>query len=382
MSASSIAAAEMPWLTRLAAAASADALRRNLRAQHPELAAPRRLAILGASDEGRRLAGLCEAQGIEIAAVADDNPALEGAALEGVPVRKVEALAPLARDVPVVIASHRTLKATRRLEAMGFAHAAPFALLQTMDPERFPPHPFCAGWLEDLVENRRAYAALADALADDFSRRVLDAVLGYRMSGDPLLLEPVVEWELYGPAGLIDYGSDEVYLDGGSYDGDSIRLFIARVGGRYERILGFEPDPATFARLAANFRGEPRVEPHPAGLWCRSTTLRFDGAASRASGLSERQGTIEVPVTSIDAVLDGARATYIKMNIEGAEQEALRGAARTIARWRPKLAISAYHRAADLREIPALVRRLEPSYRLYLRQHDGGLIETVLYALP
>jgi hypothetical protein len=70
------------------------------------------------------------------------------------------------------------------------------------------------------------------------------------------------------------------------------------------------------------------------------------------------------------------------MNIEGAEQEALRGAAESITRWRPKLAISAYHRARDLWQIPALVREIHAGYRLFLRQHDGGVIETVLYALP
>jgi uncharacterized protein YqjF (DUF2071 family) len=76
------------------------------------------------------------------------------------------------------------------------------------------------------------------------------------------------------------------------------------------------------------------------------------------------------------------RVTFIKMNIEGAEIDALKGAARTIRRWQPKLAISAYHRPSDLWRIPRLVRWLSESYGLYLRQHDGGVIETVLYGLP
>jgi hypothetical protein len=70
------------------------------------------------------------------------------------------------------------------------------------------------------------------------------------------------------------------------------------------------------------------------------------------------------------------------MNIEGSEIEALQGAAQSIRRWNTKLAISVYHRPTDLWQIPELVRSLNPDYRFYLRQHDGGIIETVLYACP
>jgi hypothetical protein len=70
------------------------------------------------------------------------------------------------------------------------------------------------------------------------------------------------------------------------------------------------------------------------------------------------------------------------MNIEGAEIDALEGARKTIARWSPKLAVSVYHRASDLWRIPQIVSQLNPRYDLYLRQHDGGVIETVLYAIP
>jgi FkbM family methyltransferase len=382
MTASATLRARMPSLDSLFEAGRAETLRETLRRRHPAFVAPERLVILGAALEGRRLATLCVDRGIAVATIVDDDPALAGARIAGAPVMPADALAAFDKSLPVVIASHRTLKATRRLATMGFAHVAPFALLQMIAPEDFPPHPFYDGWLEDLVDHRERYVELADGLADDRSRAVLDAVLGYRLSCDPRVLEPIVEWDLYGPAGLLAYGDHETYIDGGSFDGDTVRLFIDRVDGRFDRIIAFEPDPATFARLAANFRAEPRVESIAKGLYSRTATLRFDDAGTRASGLTAAGGGIEVPVTTIDDVLGDDPVTFIKMNIEGAEQEALLGGARAIARCRPKLAISAYHRAADLWQIPALVRRIEPRYRLYFRQHDGGVIETVLYALP
>jgi FkbM family methyltransferase len=372
----------MPFLDRLREAASAAELRRSLRGRHPAFVAPKRLVILGAAHEGRRLAALCRDSGISVEAIADDDAKLQGGEIAGARIVPFAALETLDRSLPIVIASHRTLKATERLHALGFANVAPFVLLQLLAPEKFPPHVFHESWLEDLIAHRTHYFELADRLADDFSREVLDRVVGYRLTCDPLVLAPIVEWELYGPRHLLSYGEREIYVDGGSFDGDSVRLFIDRVGGRFERILAFEPDPGTYARLAANFRADRRIEPFQKGLYSRTATLRFDGEGSRASGITDAADGIEVPVTSIDEMLGENRVSYIKMNIEGAEQEALKGAARAIRRCRPKLAISAYHRAADLWQIPALVRAIEPHYRLYFRQHDGGVIETVLYALP
>jgi FkbM family methyltransferase len=374
--------ARLRSLADLAALGSAASLRDALAGRYPAFAGPLcEIAILGTADEGHRLAAICCDRGIRVAALVDDDPAKLGTVVSGVTVRPTGRLGELDRATPIVIASHRVLKAAKRLQAMGFAHIAPFALLQILAPESFPPHMFYAGWLEDLAENSGRYVDLADSLADDRSRQVLNAVLGYRLCLDPLLLEAVIDWELYNSPGLLRYGTDEVYIDAGAYDGDSVRLFIERVGGSYQRVIAFEPDPATFARLSAGFAHDPRVEPINSGLHRCGGTLRFDNAASRGSLLTE-SGGVEVPVVALDEVLRGERASFIKMNIEGAELDALEGARSTIARWSPRLAISAYHRPADLWRVPQAALELNPDYRLYLRQHDGGVIETVLYALP
>ena len=125
---------------------------------------------------------------------------------------------------------------------------------------------------------------------------------------------------------------------------------------------------------------EPRIEPINAGLHRQKAVLRFRDDASRGAIFTD-DGDISMQVVSLDDVLAGSRASYIKMNIEGAEIDALNGARRTIERWLPKLAISVYHRPSDLWRIPQLVHETSPRYALYLRQHDGGVIETVLYAI-
>jgi FkbM family methyltransferase len=372
------------WLGGLATANGLDSLRGAMRAHTRALDVGNlhSLAIVGAAPEGRRLARICRARGIKVVAIVDDDPAKAGLVVEGVTIAPVQTLATLPKSTPIVIASHRVLRATQRLRGLGFMTVVPFAMLQVLAPDVFAPHMFYEALLDDLWTHRADVQALHERLADDRSREVLEAVIGFRRTLDPAVLQPVLtEHDLYAPEGLFEFGSDEVYVDAGSYDGDTIRSFIGRVRGRFDDVYAFEPDPVTFDKLKANFRDEPRVHPFHAGLHSHGGSLRFRDDASRGA-IFAADGEIEMPVTTIDDVLGDRRLTYIKMNIEGAEIDALMGGRNAIAQWRPRLAISVYHRASDLWRIPQLVLELNPDYRLYLRQHDGGIIETVLYALP
>lgn len=86
---------------------------------------------------------------------------------------------------------------------------------------------------------------------------------------------------------------------------------------------------------------------------------------------------------TIDEAIDpGDRVTTIKMDIEGSELEALKGARETIRRDKPKLAICIYHKTEDLWEIPLYIKSLIPEYRFYIRHHGpSGLYDSVLYAV-
>jgi FkbM family methyltransferase len=378
----SVARSEPRWWSDLAAASGAAGLRDAMRA-HSDLDAAnlQSLAIVGAAPEGRRLARICKARGIRIDAIVDDDPAKAKLAVENTRVAPVQTLTELPKSTPIIIASHRVLRVTQRLRNLGFRTVVPFAMLQVLAPDIFPPHMFYDGLLDDLWTYRAEYRALHGRLADDRSRQVLDAVIGFRRTLDAAALQPVVtEHDLYAPEGLFEFADNETYVDGGSYDGDTIRTFIERVHGRFADVYAFEPDPVTFDKLKTNFRDEPRVHPIHAGLYSHGGSLRFRDDASRGA-IFAADGEIEMPVTTIDEVLGERPLTYVKMNIEGAEIDALNGGRAAIRKWRPRLALSVYHRASDLWRIPQLVLELNPGYELYLRQHDGGIIETVLYAL-
>ena len=70
---------------------------------------------------------------------------------------------------------------------------------------------------------------------------------------------------------------------------------------------------------------------------------------------------------SVDHLLQGSPASYIKIDVEGSESEAVAGAAETIRRWKPRLCVAAYHRSADLFRLPLQILSIRPDYRVYLR---------------
>ena len=75
------------------------------------------------------------------------------------------------------------------------------------------------------------------------------------------------------------------------------------------------------------------------------------------------------------------KVTLIKMDIEGAELQSLKGAKRIIQHDKPKLAICIYHKPEDMVEIPLYIKELVPEYKLYIRHHSSNVSDTVLYAV-
>ena len=107
--------------------------------------------------------------------------------------------------------------------------------------------------------------------------------------------------------------------------------------------------------------------------------MDFRASSNEGSRLVAGGGTC-IPVTSLDAVIDG-KVTFIKMDIEGAEYEALKGAERLIREYKPKLAVSVYHKPEDIWELPGLILSFCPEYTFYLRHYSLSSEETVLYAV-
>jgi FkbM family methyltransferase len=209
-----------------------------------------------------------------------------------------------------------------------------------------------------VIEAADQVRAAFDLLADDRSRREFVEQLRWRVDGDPARLSPADDLRgQYFPDDLFTLVDDQVFVDGGAYDGDTLAAFTERRGGRFDRYLAIEADPANEALLRERIAHLPewgsRVEVIPLAVGAARGRVRFtaDGTSSSASA----EGELEVEVAPVDEVVGAGPATFLKFDIEGAEPGALQGAAQTIARDRPVVAVSVYHVQDHLWTLPLLL---------------------------
>lgn len=200
------------------------------------------------------------------------------------------------------------------------------------------------------------------------------------------ILYPGCMGVLHGTVGwqYFDYlfaQENEVFVDGGVYDGTSSGDFVKWTNGKYEAIYGFEANPYCIEKCKRFYIDNciHDVELIEKGMWDKKARLGFAGDYSKISRISD-DGNEVVDLDTIDNVLNGRKATFIKMDIEGAEYRALMGAKETIRKYKPRMALSVYHKPQDIIEIPVLLLEYNKDYKFALRQYSSIADETILYA--
>lgn len=245
------------------------------------------------------------------------------------------------------------------------------------------PVTFWPAFRADADANAAKYDAIRERLVEPRSRDIFDRLTTFRLTSDLSVMQgfryDIVNQYFEDFLELQPEG--ESFLDIGCYDGFTSLEFARRAPG-FRHITAFEPSPANRAMVEANLLplGADRVTVHACGLSDEKGVLSFsagDGSSSRVSD----EGDTSIVVERLDD-LDVHSATFLKMDIEGGEEPALRGAIETIRRFRPRLAISVYHRATDLWRIPELVDAAGNDYELRLRHYTEGIDETVMFFLP
>ncbi len=176
---------------------------------------------------------------------------------------------------------------------------------------------------------------------------------------------------------------DEAFVDAGAYNGDTLAEFVNHMpsGECNMHYYAFECDPKNYKdlqRKARQLASVLSIEVYPVALWSKRDQLCFMG--SNASGVVIDEPGKEVQADRLDDVLAGKKVSWIKMDIEGAEMQALAGCAATIRTYKPRLAICVYHKIEDILEIPRYIKTLREDYRFLLRHHSAWDFETVLYA--
>ena len=290
-------------------------------------------------------------------------------------------------DVPVdglvVVASMlRPRTALQAVRGLGLRSLDYFAF------ERFSELPILpvAFWPQFAAEYKchsADYAKLRDRLADQASVDLYDNLIQFRINSD---LQAMAAYQFdplnqYFEPFLDLRENGETFVDVGSFDGRTSLEFAARAPN-FEHIYAFEPSPKNIRQIEENLAvlGENKFTLFPFGLADREGQIDFNsnlGSSSRASN----SGDTQVTIRPLDA-LKLKNPTMIKMDIEGGETHALFGGINTIRKYRPRLAISVYHRYDDLRLIPHIVGETGVPYKVYLRHYTEGIDETVMFFIP
>jgi FkbM family methyltransferase len=166
----------------------------------------------------------------------------------------------------------------------------------------------------------------------------------------------------------------DVVLDCGANMGVFVRVALD-AGAKL--VIAIEPAPENIEVLKRNFAAEitaGSVIVYPKGVWDKDDWLSMNVDATNSAADSfvmhpehSQATTIKLPLTTIDklaAELKLPRVDFIKMDIEGAEPKALRGGRATLAKWRPRMAISVYHQPTDPVEVPKAVKAAWPAYQV------------------
>jgi FkbM family methyltransferase len=245
---------------------------------------------------------------------------------------------------------------------------------------------FLDGADEFLRINGPLINAMRGIYEDEKSRLIFDGVMKY-FSGNNIRTKPIPSDPLatqYFPSDFTLPLGNSRFINGGAYDGDTLRSMIENLGSLGEITVCFEPDLFNFKRLTNNVRklcasSDNRVICLPLGLGDLSRKVSFRGGTSVNSSI-DPAGSEQLTVVSIDETLPNFKPTFINMDIEGAEEQALRGAIETIKISKPDLAICVYHSPQQFLAVPSFLADLDLGYKFRLRNYTGFPAETVLYA--
>jgi FkbM family methyltransferase len=333
--------------------------------------------LYGAGFVGRWSVAYLADLGLPVKGFLDSDERKRGTVVCGTPVLSME---DLRRDpsAPILITSRHAVPAISRLLA-----GVPNPVVSI---DAFVVHhesPACLARVESLFA------------LETSSLRTFHAILLSMLAGHTRSLAPYASAQPFFDRFGFFNRDGEVFVDAGAYVGDSVERFIWSVNGAFRQIHAFEPGRPQFHALTqrvSRLRQEWALADDCIRLNNQALSA-FDGRVQVAQGdlpirtsvgIAPAPAASDVPVGDIEAVtLDACFSdqpyTLLKVDVEGSEEALLQGGATTLARYRPRIALSAYHFPTDIFRLPLQVQAINADYEFALGHHSSQLMDTVIY---
>jgi FkbM family methyltransferase len=348
-----------------------------------------RVVLFGAGATGKRAAQMLRSIGIQPVAFSDNDKHRWGTLVENIPVLAPIEAAKLYRQTGVVLLSiwnpfHWYAETAKQLRQLGFDNIVSYPALFWRFPEVFLPAMF--NDLPHRMCNERDHILAAASLwNDDESRAIYEENIQLRFRGtlDNMPGRPVEN--TYFPEELFALSDCEDILDCGATFGEMTQELIRKRGDSFKSFHALEADSISYLQLQKYRDSLPttvqaKVHLYHCAVGLQQQVVYFSNTGDTGSHISS-QG-VAVDCYPIDIRFASTTLSFIKMDIEGAEYDALLGGSNVIKRDQPIMAICVYHTQSDIWRIPLLVRELLPKHKLYLRAYEGDGFQTILFAVP
>lgn len=342
----------------------------------------KKIVIYGAGNWGRWLLSLLKSYSVNVNAFLDLKAEMIGK-VEGLPVFKPDCNDFLRREkeeIYILIAAnyiyHKKVK--QNLNELGYENVNLVKCVWYPGPLNFDRD------LDSIINKTEDFLGCAKILEDEKSFRIYeDAISSYVTAECKMSAEAETDNQ-YFPADIPFKKGYSKFIDCGAFTGDTITQ-LRKIKGKTDTVIAFESDIHNFKALSETVRQNKEsiaenILLYPCGVWSRLEQLRFNSGQGSGGVISE-DGTSVIQCVALDDVLSDFTPTFIKMDIEGAEYEALLGARKMIQNYKPDLAICVYHSIIDFCRIPLLIHGWDLGYKFYLRCHEDFNQEIVLYAI-
>jgi len=262
---------------------------------------------------------------------------------------------------------------------MGFKNISYLSFYKYSNFDLIPP-PFITDFKDDFEDNNAKYESIYKLLSDEKSKDIFTKIINFKITFDYKFMSGFknITQEQYFDKELISDIQNISFVDGGGYVGDTSTELIKRFKD-FKKIYLIEPILDNIKIAKRKLGHLTKIEFLNIGVSNKKTTLFFNEEKSFSAIYGT--GTQSVEVNTIDNLIKD-KIDFIKLDIEGAEQDAIFGAKNTIKKYRPILAICIYHKAEDWYKIPELILKIDNNYKIYLRHYMEGIFETVMYFLP
>lgn len=351
---------------------------------NPSITGDDSIVIYGAGFYGIKTLITLRKYGVNPTFIVDRNSEYSGSSIGGIPIMGLEALSTISNDTMIIITPrYASAGIEKMLRSYGFNNLAIEGGIVSDHNVIFGYSKNCELKQQIFADSMHKVDFVKARLADAHSVKVFEAIAKLWCHGDYQDCLNLVNDEGYYPDDIIKLNDDEVFVDCGAYIGDSVEKFALKTHGKYKAIYAYEASELQYEQAKAYLRAKKieNLELHNIGVWSSEGELCFDSTGDVGNRISNG-GETKIKVNSLDNLLkDKLSPTFIKMDIEGAELEALKGSMEVIKEHLPKLAISVYHKFGDIWEIPYYILNETDRYKIYLRA-NSPLYDFIFFAIP